>query len=172
MTDPKMVKKDFITSIVLIAFSLSIVVLSYTMPRLERRGIDPFSAPGVVPGMIGLVLLCLALVLFVRSVRRGGYRLFESGAAASDGTARTGAHLRVLLTLGLSLVYAVGFLGRLNYSVATVLYILAFICLFEYQPGQGLWQQRRVFIAALIQAVLASVLITLVFQKLFLVDLP
>ena len=40
-----MVKKDFITSVVLIAFSLSVVVSSYTMPRLERRGIDPFRRP-------------------------------------------------------------------------------------------------------------------------------
>ena len=72
-----MVKKDFITSIVLIAFSVSVVVSSYTMPRLERRGIDPFSAPGVVPGMIGGILLCLSLILFIRSLRKGGYRLFS-----------------------------------------------------------------------------------------------
>ncbi|MBE0584234.1 MAG: tripartite tricarboxylate transporter TctB family protein, partial [Desulfofustis sp.] len=158
--------------IVLIAFSLSVVVLSYTMPRLERRGIDPFSAPGVVPGLIGLILLCLALILFVRSVRRGGYRLFDRGSAAADQPDRHGRVTRVLLTLGVSLVYAAGFLGRLNYSVATALYIFAFICLFEYRRGQGLWAQRRTCFFALLQAVLASLLITLVFQKLFLVDLP
>jgi hypothetical protein len=167
-----MVKKDFITSVVLIAFSLTVVVLSYTMPRLERRGIDPFSAPGVVPGMIGLVLLCLALVLFVRSVRRGGYRLFDRSDHINGQREREGAVTRVVLTLAVSLVYAVGFLGRMNYSVATALYILFFICLFEYRPGQGLWDQRRIFFSALLQAVLASLLITLVFQKLFLVDLP
>ncbi len=172
MTDPKMVKKDFIAAIVLIAFSLSVVVLSYTMPRLERRSIDPFSAPGVVPGMIGLVLLCLALILFVRSVRQGGYRLFDRRSDGSDQADRKGIFARVVLTLAVSLVYAVGFLGRVNYSVATALYILAFICLFEYRPGQGLWAQRKTFLFGLLQAVLASLLITLVFQKLFLVDLP
>ena len=57
MVDSKMTRKDFITSIVLIVVSITIIVISYTMPRLERRGIDPFSAPGVVPGMIGGVLL-------------------------------------------------------------------------------------------------------------------
>ena len=72
MNDQKMVKKDFITSIVLIAFSVSVIVMSYTMPRLERRNIDPFSAPGVVPGMIGIALLLLSLIIFVRSIRRGG----------------------------------------------------------------------------------------------------
>ena len=80
-----MVKKDFITSVVLIAFSLSVIVSAYTMPRLERRGIDPFSAPGVVPGMIGLILLCLALILFFRSVRRGGYLLFSPDTSQQSG---------------------------------------------------------------------------------------
>lgn len=172
MADSKMVKKDFITSIVLIAFSLSVVVLSYTMPRLERRGIDPFSAPGVVPGMIGLVLLCLALILFVRSVRQGGYRLFSTGIVSPDEPVHNGAFLRVGLTLTVSLVYAVGLLGRMNYSISTALYILVFICLFEYQPGQGLLKQRKMFFFALLQAAVASLLITVIFQKLFLVDLP
>jgi len=172
MVDSKMVKKDFITSIVLIAFSLSVVVLSYTMPRLERRGIDPFSAPGVVPGMIGLILLCLALILFVRSVRRGGHRLWSRGGGSPAQPGARGGVLRVGMTLGLSLLYAVGLLGRLNYSISTALYILVFICLFEYQPGQGLWNQKKTFLLALLQAVVAALLITVVFQKLFLVDLP
>lgn len=172
MTDAKMVRKDFITSIVLIAFSLSVVVQSYSMDRLERRGIDPFSAPGVVPGLIGLVLLCLALILFVRSIRRGGYRIFQRDRTGSTLPVHQGAVLRVLLTLALSLVYAVGFLGWLNYSLATGLYILVFICLFEYRPGLGVRGQKKMFLAALFQAVVASLLITLVFQKLFLVDLP
>ena len=77
MADSRMTRKDFITSIVLIVFSITIVVMSYTMPRLERRGIDPLSAPGVVPGMIGMVLLCLALILFFRSIKNGGYRFLQ-----------------------------------------------------------------------------------------------
>jgi putative tricarboxylic transport membrane protein len=166
-----MVKKDFITSIVLIAFSISVVVSSYTMPRLERRGIDPFSAPGVVPGMIGAILLCLSLILFVRSLRKGGYRLF-SGDEALARQSHPGAVRRVLLTLAISLIYAVGCLGRFDYSIITILYIFSFICLFEYRPGQRLLKQKKMFGLALLQAVLASLLVTVVFRHLFLVDLP
>ena len=166
-----MVKKDFVTSIVLIAFSITVIVLSYTMPRLERRGIDPFSAPGVVPGLIGGVLLCLALILFIRSVRNGGYRLFTRDEAGAAVRAK-GAWLRVGLTLLLSVIYAIGFLGNIHYSLATFVYIFSFICLFEYQPGTGLSNQKGMVLHALLQAVIGSVLITLVFQKLFLVDLP
>ncbi len=166
-----MVKKDFIASIVLIAFSISVVVSSYTMPRLERRGIDPFSAPGVVPGMIGMILLCLSLILFVRSVRGGGYRLFRAGRE-SGSAENPGAVQRVLLTLLISLVYAVGLLGRIDYTVATLLYIFGFIVLFEYRRGVSPLHQKKMLGSALLLALIAAVLITLVFRKLFLVDLP
>lgn len=171
MADSRMTRKDFITSIVLLAFSITIIVMSYTMPRLERRGIDPFSAPGVVPGMIGGVLLCLALILFFRSIKNGGYRLFAK-KAGSPGDRQQGAVGRVSLTLLVSLIYAIGLLGRLNYSVSTGVFIFSFICLFEIQPGQALLRQKKTIVIALIQAIVASVLITLVFQKLFLIDLP
>jgi hypothetical protein len=167
-----MVKKDFITSIVLIAFSISVVVSSYTMPRLERRGIDPFSAPGVVPGMIGVILLCLSLILFVRSLRKGGYRLFSRAEAAEQAKRHPGAAGRVLLTLAISLIYSVGCLGRFDYSIITILYVFSFICLFEYRPEQPISGQKKMFSLALLQAVIASLLITVVFRHLFLVDLP
>lgn len=172
MTDQKMVKKDFITAVVLIAFSLSVIVMSYTMPRLERRGIDPFSAPGVVPGMIGAVLLMLALILFFRSIRHGGYRILPGSRDADANRPHRGAVGRVLLTLSISLVYAIGFLGRLDYSISTGIYIFTFICLFEYRQGIPLAKQKRMILLALLQAVVAALLITVVFQKLFLVDLP
>ncbi|MBT8354057.1 MAG: tripartite tricarboxylate transporter TctB family protein [Desulfofustis sp.] len=165
-----MIKKDFITSTVLIAFSLSVIVLSYTMPRLERRGIDPFSAPGVVPGMIGCILLILALVLFVRSVRHGGYLLFSPNS--TEERVQRGAVLRVVLTLALSLIYAIGLLGHVDYTIGTLLYVFTFIVLFKYRWRKPLESQFKVLGFALLQALIASMLITIVFRKLFLVDLP
>ena len=167
-----MVKKDFITSIVLIVFSISVIVSSYTMDRLEHRSIDPFSAPGVVPGMIGLILLCLSLTLFARSLKKGGYRLFSREGEADGRIKHEGAAKRVLLTLIISLIYAVGFLGRIDYTLATLLYIFAFIIIFEYRWRVPLAEQKRVVAGALLQALLAAMTISLVFRKLFLVDLP
>ncbi len=165
-----MVKKDFITSIVLIAFSLSVIVSSYTMPRLERRGIDPFSAPGVVPGLIGIILLVLALILFIRSVRHGGYLILPD--RSEQKSAHRGAALRVGLTLALSLIYAIGLLGHIDYTSGTLLYIFVFIVLFEYRWGEPVSSQLKVLGYALLQALIASLLISIVFRKLFLVDLP
>jgi hypothetical protein len=172
MGDLKMNKKDFVTSIVLIVFSITIIIMSYTMPRLERRGIDPFSAPGVVPGMIGGILFCLALIMFFRSIKNGGYLLFTPEKPIPRDRPHRGAVIRVLLTLALSLIYALGLLGNSNYSMSTGTYIFFFICLFEIDSQRSFWHQRKVFLFALLQAIVVSVAITLVFQNLFLVDLP
>ena len=82
MKPTAMIKADFITSVVLIAFSIAYMVESYRMPRLEAQNINPWSAPGVVPGFLGLILLVLGLVLFVRSVFKGGHRLGWTAATA------------------------------------------------------------------------------------------
>ena len=83
-----------------------------------------------------------------------------------------GAATRVSLTLIVCLIYSVGLLGWLNYSIATALFIFSFICLFEIGPGQAIGDRRKIIVIALIQAVVASTLVTLVFQYLFLIDLP
>lgn len=171
MVDQKMTGKDFIASIVLIVFSITVLVISYTMPRLERRGIDPLSAPGVVPGLIGAVLLCLALILFFRSIKNGGYRIFRAKGGGTESQ-HQGAAIRVLLTLIVCLTYAVGLLGWLNYSIATALFIFTFICLFEIGPGQTMGERRKIIAISFIQAVVASALVALVFEYLFLIDLP
>ena len=80
--------------------------------------------------------------------------------------------LRVGLTLVISLIYAIGFLGHVDYTIGTLLYIFTFIVLFEYRWGEPLGGRLKVLGYALLQALIASLLITIVFRKLFLVDLP
>ena len=80
--------------------------------------------------------------------------------------------LRVGLTLVISLIYAIGFLGRIDYTIGTLLYIFTFIVLFEYRWGEPFSSQLKTLGYALLQALIAALLITMVFRKLFLVDLP
>ena len=69
-----MARADFLFSLVLIALGLFVTVESWRMPRLAELGIEPWSVPGLVPGLIGVILLALGAVLCGRSVRRGGHR--------------------------------------------------------------------------------------------------
>ena len=75
MQQKNMAKADFVTSIVLLLFGTAILIMSIQMPRFEGLGVNPYSVPGIVPGLLGLILLILSLVLFIRSIVRKGYQL-------------------------------------------------------------------------------------------------
>jgi hypothetical protein len=166
-----MAKADFVTALILIVASLTILVLSIQMPRMEELGANPYSVPGIVPGFIGAILLLLGGILFGRSILRQGYRLELSGSAVRN-VFQTQSVRRIFLTLLLSLVYGIGLLGRVPYIVATFLYVACFVILFEYQQGTPLWKQRKMLIFAIIQAILITGGVAAVFRYLFLVKLP
>ena len=79
-------------------FGAAVVYGSWTMDRLESLGIPPSTAPGVVPGLLGIGIIIFGLVLvlrrdaadapaFVEARRRGAGR--AAGAEAiSTGSAR------------------------------------------------------------------------------------
>ncbi len=75
MREQLMPKADFITSILLIIFSLAIVIISIQMPRMEELGANPYSAPGIVPGFLGIIIFMLSLTLCIKSFLKTGIRL-------------------------------------------------------------------------------------------------
>ena len=67
-----MTRRDFFTSLVLIVFGLTVVAESLRMPRFETLGINPYTVPGLVPGVLGGVIVLLGMVMLVRSSLVGG----------------------------------------------------------------------------------------------------
>ena len=171
MQQKNMAKADFVTSIGLSSFGLAILVMSIQMPRYESLGVNPYSVPGIVPGLLGLILLILGLVLLIRSIIRKGYQLGLSREILrqyfTDESTRN-----FLLALIFSLVYGVFLLTRIPYSLATGLYILFFILIFEYRPKENIPSQKKTIVYSLVEAISVSAGVTLVFRYLFLVDLP
>ena len=171
MQQKNMAKADFVTSIGLSSFGLAILILSIQMPRYEGLGVNPYSVPGVVPGLLGLILLILGLVLLIRSIMRKGYQLGLTidiiKQYFKDESTRN-----FLLALIFSLVYGVFLLTRIPYSLATGLYILFFILVFEYRPKENMSSQKKTILYSLVEAIFVSAGVTLVFRYLFLVDLP
>jgi hypothetical protein len=137
----------------------AIVYASWTMDRLERHGAALYSAPGLVPGLLGLVLLVLGILLGVRALREGARRGGMIGPALREGWGGTA------LVLALCLGYAIGLVGRVPFWLATFLFVTAFIAVFEYPA----W--RRMAFAPLYGAC-ASLLVTYLFETVFLVRLP
>ncbi len=171
MNEKDMPKADFITSIVLLVFSITVVWMSIEMPRLENREINPLSVPGIVPGFLGVVIGLFALILFYRSIHQRGYHLELSGEKArtffkKDSTIRT------VLTIALALGYAWGLIGRVPYPVSTFIFVYAFIGIFEYEKGDPPEAKRKKLIVAGVIAVIISAVVSSVFRYLFLVNLP
>lgn len=171
MNEKDMPKADFITSIVLFVFSLTVVVMSINMPRLENREVNPLSVPGIVPGFLGVIIGIFALIMFVRSLRQKGYRL-ELSADKTRAFIIKDSSLRAVITIALTLVYAWGLIGRIPYVLATFLFVFAFISIFEYEKDNPPAQKRKKVLIAVVMAVLVAAIVSVVFRYLFLVSLP
>jgi putative tricarboxylic transport membrane protein len=79
---------------------------------------------------------------------------------------------RLLLTAILCIGYAGFLIGTLPYWLATGFFVFVFMIVFEWKRGMTVPQRRKNLISAALIAILSSVAITLVFERLFLVALP
>lgn len=129
-----------------------IVYASWTMDRLERHGAALYTAPGLVPGLLGLVLVVLGVALALR----------KRGISASSPAIRWG---NTPLVLALCLGYAIGLIGRMPFWLATFVFVTAFIAIFEYPS------RRRMAFAPLYGAA-TSLAVSNLFEAVFLVRLP
>ena len=139
--------------------------------RLEAMGVNPYSAPGVVPFLLGIVISVLALVLLVRSVRAGGLALLRPGALSLPAGAGDGAR-RFVLTAALTLGYAMVLVGRLPFWAATAIFVAAFVLAFEWRPGLGGARLARRAAAIAAFALAVGVSVSVLFEDIFLVRLP
>jgi hypothetical protein len=171
MQDKNMPKADFITSIGLSIFGLAVLIRSLQMPRFKGLGVHPYSVPGIVPGLLGFILMTLGLILLIRSIRQNGYRLGLSGKVIKEFFVDDSTK-RFSLSLILCVVYAAFVLKRLLDPVATGLFVFLFVFIFEFRRWEKILFQNRTTLFALLEAVVVSGAVTLVFRYLFLVDLP
>jgi hypothetical protein len=171
MEERNMPRADFITSIGLISFGIAVLVISIQMPRFQEHGVNRFSVPGIVPGFLGAIVGILGLVLFIRSIIRKGYKLGLNGTAVS-GFFKAEITKRFAMTILVSVAYGWGLIGRINYEIATALYIFAFIVIFDVKWRQGIKTQWKKILIALIVAVLVGGIVGTTFRRLFLVNLP
>ena len=171
MEERNMPRADFITSIGLIAFGIAVLVLSIQMPRFEEQGVNRFSVPGIVPGFLGAIVAVLGLVLFIRSIIRKGYKLGLDGSAVRRFFTAEMTK-RFAVTILVSVAYGWGMIGRINYEIATAIYIFAFIVIFDVKWKQGIKTQWKKILIALIIAILVGGIVGTTFRRLFLVNLP
>jgi|SRR5687768_13921091 len=170
MTDSDVsARADLVGSAAWIAFGLAIVGGSLAMDRLEQFGATLATAPGLVPGVLGATIAALGALLALRALRTGGVAgLKQRWQPAPE---RRNALVRTAVATVLALVYTLGFVGRISFPISTALFVFAFIMVFDLSDTARTPLRRRAAIAAVI-AVATAAIVTLVFERIFLVRLP
>lgn len=171
MKPENMPKADFVASIVLMAFGIWVLVHSIRMPRFENLEANPFSIPGIVPGLLGTIIFLLSLMVFLRSLKQNGHRLGIDAAVVRNFT-KDASMRRMLVTILVCGVYGLGMIGLINYYAATFLFVLVFLLLFQYRQSQTDRTLGKLIAMSVLQAVLTAGAVGAVFRYLFLVQLP
>jgi len=174
MTEPAKgasARADFVAALTWIALGLAIVAGALAMDRLERFGATLYTAPGLVPGILGALIAFLGGVLLVRSVRRGAMATFsESWLPTPEGRSTLA---RTMLAIALSLVYTLVLVGHgLPFWLVTVLFVFVFMLLFYLPERRARGETMRGVVLSAVVAVATSAVVTLMFERVFLVRMP
>lgn len=155
---------DRMTAIVLATLGLSMAFGGYTMERLEIRGIHPGSIPGLVPMILG-VLLVICAVLLWRDAKRNPRT--EGASVLADGS-----WTRLGLTAGTCLVYALVLIGWLPFLWSTAIFVFAFAAIFSWPTEADGRQRIMALCGAVVLGIATAWGTSLLFAEVFLVRLP
>jgi hypothetical protein len=165
-------RADLITGVILVVFGLAALAESYGMPRLEERNINPWTVPGMVPGMLGIIIALLGAILALRSLAAGALHPRSIVLSSEDETERKAGRWRLRMCCLLCFVYAVVLVGHIPFWIATGIFVLTFIIVFEWQANDERSARLRKLAFAGGIAALAATIIPYTFETLFLVRLP
>ncbi len=149
----------------------AILIASLRMDRLESQSINPYTVPGLLPALLGMVMLLLAALLALRSWRRGALAADASKAPAFDAAIAR----RIALVVALCATFGLGLVGHgLPFWLAAALFVsVAIVSLQQPQRrAAGRTLGLRDVAIAVVIGLGAGGAITLVFQQIFLVRLP
>jgi hypothetical protein len=153
------------------ALGIAILIGSITMDRLEQQHINPYTVPGLLPGLLGLVMILLGGIMALRSWRRGALTLPVPAAGADEREQR----LRIWVVVALCMGYAVVLVGHgLPFWLASAIYVTGSILILQRLSRDA--DERRFTARALVKALVigvgSGVITSVVFQELFLVRMP
>ena len=161
---------ELLQSLGWMAGGLAILAASIRMDRLESQNINPYTVPGLLPGLLGLMMCLLGALLCIRSWRRGGRHRKPDAPRAT-----TGEKVRIITVIALCVVFDVVLVGHgLPYWLAAWIFVSGSILILQYPirlaEGKplGMWDVTK----SLAVGLGAGLIITVVFQELFLVRLP
>jgi hypothetical protein len=143
----------------------AILVASWRMDRLATLNINPWSVPGLVPGLLGALMTVFGAALCIR------------GSAAERATelAPAAPARRTWLALALCIGFAAGLLGHgLPFWLTAAGFLFVAILAFRWldRDAQAPLRLGALMLSSAAIALVASGAISLLFQEVFLIRLP
>jgi hypothetical protein len=84
-------RADLVSGGIWMVVGIAVAIGSWTMDRLEKQGVPAFAAPGLVPGMLGVLITVAGLAIVLRSLQRGAMAgSAAAGPGPSTSSGRTG----------------------------------------------------------------------------------
>src|SRR5712671_7487687 len=132
-------RSDFLSALGWMGLGIAILIGSVTMDRLEKQDINPYTIPGLLPGLLGIAMTILGMLLAARSWRP------HLVASANNAPLHRAEQMRILLVLGLCLAFGVVLVGHgLPFWLAAAIFVTIAILSLQYQARQSTGQQLTV----------------------------
>jgi hypothetical protein len=164
-------RSDFRGGLSWMVFGAAVLVASITMDRLEQQHINPYTVPGLLPGLLGIGMLLLGAILALRSWRRGAL----SQAVPPFTPLQRETRKRVWMVIALCSLYSVALIGHgLAFWIASTIFVTGTILIMQ-RMSRDPDERRltpRLWAKAIVIGLASAVVTQLVFQELFLVRLP
>jgi hypothetical protein len=162
-------RSDFIAALCWIVFGSAVSAGAWNMDRLENQDVPPYAAPGLLPFFLGLAIIFFAALMLMRAWRHGALTRDAAFSAMMPPVER----YRFLIVLALCLTFAIGLVGHgLPFWLAAAVFVAVTIFVLQYRQRRAAGQVVRGVVVAITIGLGTGVGVTLVFQDIFLVQLP
>lgn len=160
-------RDDVTGGLLWMALGAAILAGSWRMDRLEAQDINPYTIPGLVPGLLGLAMVFFASLMTLRGWRNGGFH-----RTAIRSMVPTASYGRLATVLVLCMGFVGLLLGRIPFWAAASLFVTLSIGVLRWGELKLSGRLGRGLLQAGVIGVCAGVAVTLVFEQIFLVRLP
>ncbi|NCC63939.1 MAG: tripartite tricarboxylate transporter TctB family protein [Spirochaetia bacterium] len=156
----KTTTSDLIMGVLLLGFGIFLIVEALGM-RVYNTFLD---APGFFPLILGIIFIVFGIVMLIGAFRGGSIEAAKTTLHKDSllAMALKPTTKRVVILSFIMVVYIYGLIGRIHFTIATVLYLFV---TFWYLKSTTL-------IKNIIISVVAALLISAVFQYVFKIPLP
>lgn len=161
-------RDDVVGGLLWSLLGLAILIGSWRMDRLEAQDINPYTIPGLVPGLLGLAMILFGGLMALRGLRQGGLHRSEIAAPAVSPA----AYGRLATVLVLCIGFVVLLLGRMPFWAAAALFVTLSIGVLRWRELRAENRLLRGLVQAVVIGLCSGAAVTLVFEKIFLVRLP